>query len=287
MKKFVAILCSLLLLVIVIIILSVKPKKIFFPREYEIRVFNDDYIEKKIEELSSQLKGSDTNIGNMVELGIYYFIKGQNFYDKSINLLYDAWNLGSTDIRIFYYLGCMYEFLKLYKLAKNEYIKFLNNVPNDVEVLIRLGNVYYNLKEIERAKEMYLKTLKIDKDNIVALSNLGYIYYEDSNLDAAQDCLMKVLQVVKKKNIVAPKNVNYFLGKIFFDNGNYETAKMYFELENKKYPDNTDNAICLIKVYYELKDYVKAYELTNTLIEIIPQNKELKTLKSKLKKMLS
>ena len=107
-KKIILLVLIILLTVSVISVFSVRRKKVFFPRENEIKVFNDENIEKKIGQLVSHLEAFPEDTDSMVELGIYFFLKGHQFYDKSINYLYKAWNMGSTDVRIFYYLGCMY-----------------------------------------------------------------------------------------------------------------------------------------------------------------------------------
>ncbi|MEN3013352.1 MAG: tetratricopeptide repeat protein [Endomicrobiia bacterium] len=287
MKRF-FLFCSFFILfigAILLIIFNNKSKKVFFPRENEIKMLSETKIEQEIERLSQQLK-KNNNIQDMVELGIYYFIKGPQYYDKSINLLHDAWKLGSTDTRIFYYLGCMYEFLKLYELAAIEYIRFLNNYPEDIEVLLRLANVYYKNDKIEEAKNIYAKVIQIDKENIVALANLGYIFFNQSEYLLSQNYFDKVLKIVKKKNLEVPRNINFYLGKIFYFNKNFETAKIYFEQEKEKYPDNVENSIYLAKTYYELKDFKESYLLLKELIEIYPNDKDIKRLKYKLEKML-
>lgn len=286
MKKIYILFTPILFLCLIIIVVSLKPGKIFFPRENEIKVYDESKINKIIESLETKLASSpeDTNI--MVELGIYYFIKGPQFYDKAINLLYQSWRLGSTDIRIFYYLGCMYDFLKLYVLASEEYKKFLTNAPKDIEVLIRMGNVMYKLNRPKDAIEYYTKVLNIDRDNILSLTNLGYIYFEQKDINNALEYFSKVVKVAKKKNLIVPKNVNFYLGKIFFDNKNYETAKEYFLTEYEKYPDNVENSLMLVKTYYYLNNYNEAYELTKQLIEIIPDNRELINLHREIKRKL-
>ncbi|MCX7910182.1 MAG: tetratricopeptide repeat protein [Endomicrobia bacterium] len=288
MKRIIISCCLLTIVILGILLLSFLPKseKIFFPREGEIKVLDETKINNEIEVLSKQLSLDPNNIKLAVELGIYYFIKGPQYYDKAINLLYDAWKLGSTDTRIFYYLGCMYEFLKLYELSAQEYIKFLNNFPQDIEVLLRLGNVYYKQNKIEEAKNAYKEVLKIDKNNIVALANLGYIFLNQDDYLSAQEYFIRVIEIVKRKNLDIPRNINFYLGKIFYINKNFETAKIYFEREKEKYPDNTENTIYLAKTYYELKNFKESYSLLKELIEIFPQDKELRRLKYKIEKLL-
>jgi len=289
-KKVVFLVLLTLTIVLTILFFSVKKKKVFFPRENEIKVINENNIKEKIEYLNKKLKSSledtkeETNI--LVELGIYYFLRGHQFYDKAINCFYTAWKLGSTDIRIFYYLGCMYEFLKLYDLAIEEYKKFLRNMPNDKEVIIRLGNLYFQTKRIEDAIKMYEKVLKMDKNNVVALTNLGVVYYNNKEISNAIEYFNKVLTISKKKNIVEPRNVNFYLGKIFFENKNYQTAKEYLETEYKKYPDNLENIFLLIKTYYFLKEYDNAYQLIQQIKEFVPENREIVVIQRELKKIL-
>lgn len=286
MKKLFFVIIPVLFFLLVTVFISVKPKKVFFPRENEIKIYDETKINKMIDKLEKQLKDTPENVNVMVELGIYYFVKGPQFYDRAINLFYDAWQLGGTDVRIFYYLGCMYEFLKLYVLAQQEYKKFLTNIPKDVEVLIRMGNVLYKLNKSKEAKEYYMKALSIDKNNIVALTNLGYIFFEEKDTNTAIEYFSRVQELAKKKNLVTPKNINFYLGKIFFENKNYETAKKYFLNEQQNYPDNVENSVMLVKTYYYLNEYKEAYELSKQLIEIIPENKELVSLYYKIKNRL-
>lgn len=286
MKKFVLFIFPLILFLSVLFLFIYTPKKTFFPREGELKVIDETLIDKKIEVLTLKLNSSQESLEYMVELGIYYFLKGPKYYDKAINLLYDAWKLGSTDIRIFYYLGCMYEFLKFYELAFVEYSKFLRNVPNDIEVLIRLGNVCYKLNKINDAFKYYDKVLQRDKENIVALANIGFLHFENKNFDKAQDYLLSIIRIANKKKIIEPKNVNYYLGRIFFNNKNYHTAKEYFLREQKNYPDNIENSLFLVRTLYQLKEYKEAYDLILQLKEIIPQNKELLSLEREVRRKL-
>ncbi|MFN3551050.1 MAG: tetratricopeptide repeat protein [Endomicrobiia bacterium] len=278
---------SLLVLIIFVFTISSKYKKFFFPRENSNIVINKEKIEKNIEKLQSELNYSPENVKIMVELGIYYFLKGPDFYDKSINLLYKAWQSGSTDIRTFYYLGVMYEFLNLYNLAINEYKKFLINIPNDIEVNLRLGNLYYKTGKLDDAINVFTYVLKKDKNNIIALTNLGFIYFSREEFNDAQEYFLKAKNICNKKNLIEPKNLNFYLGRIYFNNKNFETAKKYFEQEYKNYPDNLENNLMLAKTYYELKDLKATLALVQQIQKDYPKHKDLLELQKKIKKNLS
>lgn len=282
-NKFIFILPVILFIIILFLFIFI-PRKTFFPREGELKVVDETLVDKKIDKLITKLNSSSESLDTMVELGIYYFLKGPKYYDKAINFLHNAWKLGSTDIRIFYYLGCMYEFLKLYELATVEYTKFLRNLPNDIEVLIRLGNVYYKMNKINEALNCFNKVLQQDKNNIIALANIGFLYFENKNFDKAQEYLLSVVKVLNRKKIVEPKNVNHYLGKIFYYNKNYQTAKEYFLKEQKNYPDNIENSLFLVKTFYQLGEFKDAYDLILQLKEITPKNKELLTLEKEIRR---
>lgn len=289
-KKFINVLLyvfSLFVLISTCYNFFFKSKKLFFPRENENIVIKEDKIDKDIEKLQSELDYSPENVKIMINLGIYYFLKGPGFYDKSINLLYKAWQLGSTDVRIFYYLGVMYDFLNLYNLAINEYKKFLTNVPNDIEVNLRLGNLYYKVGKFDDAINIYFYVLKKDKNNIIALTNLGFIYFSRENFGDAQEYFLKVKTICKKKNLSEPKNLNLYLGKIYFNNKNFEIAKEFFQQEQKNYPDNLENNLMLAKTYYELKDLQNTIELVKHIQKGYPKHKDLLELQKKLKKNFS
>ena len=127
--------------------------------------------------------------------------------------------------------------------------------------------------------------LSIDKNNIIALTNLGLVYYTNKDVTNAIECFNKVLDISKKKNFVVPKNVNFYLGKIFFENKNYQIAKEYFEKEQKSYPDNLENTFLLVKTYYILKEYENAYQLIQQISEFVPENREMVVIQRELEKM--
>ncbi|MCX7940387.1 MAG: tetratricopeptide repeat protein [Endomicrobia bacterium] len=284
--KLIIVVSSVLLFTIIITFSLLTPRKIFFPRENEIKTINETDIDKKIELITAKIKLFPDNLEHMVDLGVYYFVKGPKYYDMAINILHNAWKLGSTDIRIFYYLGCMYEFLKFYELAAIEYSKFLRNVPDDIEVLIRLGNVYYKLNKLNEAYIYLEKVLKRDKNNIVALANMGFLYYQNKNYDVSKEYFLKVVKLAQKRRVTEPRNVNYYLGRIHYESKDYELAKEYFSQEQKNYPDNIENSLYLVWTFYHLREYKSAYELIIQLKELIPKNKELLSLEREIQKRL-
>jgi tetratricopeptide (TPR) repeat protein len=285
-KPFLAFLILILLVFLIFLFYNLKSKKVFFPRGKEIENIKEEVINSKIDKLLRELNFSPENTKIMVELGIYYFLKGPQFYDKSINLLHKAWQLGNTDTRIFYYLGSMYEFLNLNNLAINEYKKFLNNHPEDLEVNLKIANLYFKTGKVEDALNNYFYILKKDKTNIIALTNIGFIYFSRNELDNANEYFLKVKEICKKNKLPEPKNINFYLGKIFFLNKDFDKAKLFFEQERLLYPQNIENNLMLAKTYFELKDFQNSAEFVKQLLKDIPKNKELLELKNKLKKFL-
>ncbi len=258
----------------------------FFPRINVSKIeITESEIDQKIQELEENIKISSADLTKNVDLGIYYYLKGQKFYDKAINILDNAWRMGALDERIFYYLGNMYSFLKLYNFAIIEYRKFLNNHPDDLEVQIQLANTYYFAKKFDDAIMMYENIINTDKENVVAMTNLATIYFEKENYSEAQNLFLKVKEICNKKNIIEPKNVNLYIGKIYYLNKNYSLALEYFKNELDLYQEkNLEAQIYLAKTYFELKDDFNTQQYAKEVLKIIPDNKEMKFLLSKIKK---
>ncbi len=284
-KKFVLVTAFVLLATIVVsTILIYTPQKEFFPRVNEARIYSEETIDKKIDVLETQVNLNPDNPRNKVDLGILYFLKGPQYYDKAINLLDASWRQGLSDKRIFYYLGYMYEFLKLYNFAIEEYKKYLTNDPEDLEINIKLANVYYYTGRIDDAIEQYYNILNRHKDNIVVLTNLGTIYFEKGEYSDAQECFAKVKNLCRKKNIVVPAKVNFYLGKIFFLNNNYHSAKQYLEEELSSSPEDVETQSLLAQTYAILNDRQNAISLCEKVLQKDPKNKKIRLLLYNLKK---
>jgi tetratricopeptide (TPR) repeat protein len=262
-------------------------KKTFFPRGNQVDTLPQEKIDSEIAKLEEYLNLNPNDLHKTVDLGIYYFLKGPKFYDKSINILDNAWRMGALDERIFYYLGNMYEFLKLYNFAIMEYKKYLNNVKNDIETQIRLGNLYYLTSKLDDAIMMYEDILRKDKNNIIAMTNLATIFFEKKDYTDAKEYLTKVKDVCKKKSIVEPKNVNFYLGKIDFFEKNYVSAIKWFKEELNLYPENsTEVKVFLTKTFFEMKDYPNTILYGKEVLKVNPDNKEIKILISKIPKTI-
>ena len=76
---------SFLLVCILIynLVLFLYPKKKFFPRINQINTLSEENTDQEILKLEEHLNIVPNDLDKTVELGIYYFIKGPKFYDKS------------------------------------------------------------------------------------------------------------------------------------------------------------------------------------------------------------
>lgn len=281
MFKRILLISGWLVVGIIVVVSLVNKRSKFFPKSLSEVKLTESQIDERISRLEQEFRIGE-NFEKDIELGIYYYLKGPKFYDKAINIFENIWRDGCLDERIFYYLGNMYEFLKLYNFATREYKKYLNNVKDDVEVKIRLANLYYLTKNINDAMALYESILSRDNKNVVSLSNIATIHFENKNYLEAEQYFLKVKDICKKLNITEPKYVNFYLGKIKFINKDYKAAIDFFkrelEINNER---NVDVLTFLMNSFYEVKDYDSAREVAEKLIKISPKDKNIKKILNK------
>lgn len=124
--------------------------------------------------LSANAKALELNPDDpaaMLERGVLLYQQGPTAYLDAIKALEAARDQGVQDVRLFYYLGVMYQYEGLYDYAAKEYQRFLNNMPQDKEARLLLGKLYFQAGEYDRALSQFDVVLASGGDDEVALEN--------------------------------------------------------------------------------------------------------------------
>jgi tetratricopeptide (TPR) repeat protein len=245
-----------------------------FPREGEQSPLTAEQIDRRIAEIEPQVNVAPQEAALRVDLGILYYLKGPVYYDRAIAMLDGAWRLGATDARVFYYLGVMYDFVKLPVFAAAEYRRFLANRPGDHEVMVRLAKVYYQLERYDDAAALYYEVLDQDRDNRIALGNLGLVNLARGRDAEAQEQFTRAIAVSSKSGMPAPPGVYYGLGCISVRSGQMQTAREYLRREMATYLSNTVlPTMELAKIAWHEGDVAETVRLCRIVLETEPSHR--------------
>lgn len=159
--------------------------------------------------------------------------------------------------------------------AIKAYSKKLLHDPFNVEALIGLGKIYFNAGAYDKAFPLYQKLFAMTKTNLninqmQVAQAYGVSAYKIQKFDCAKEAFKKVV-VLDPRNY----NGNYYLGKLFFDSGDYDNAVKF--LKNATIADAESSAACeaLGFALFETKRFHEALPYIRRAIDAKPQDKKL------------
>lgn len=242
-----------------------------------------EQVDKRLEMLNKKLKDNPDDIFLLVEHGILKYQKGPSHYIDAIISLEEARNKGSTDYRMFYYLGVMYQAVGLYEYAQKEYRKFLNHKEDDFEVRMLLAKLLFKEAMFEQAIKEYEYLHSKYPKNIIVLENLALSRWKN------KESPEKIIAVLRKLGEEGGFRADYLEGMMSYENKEYYKAINYLEKIVKNFTYNKDMDIALVYAmlgdsYVRVKADSMAIESYNELLKIDPDNDEAKSLLSKLTK---
>ncbi|BBB33179.1 hypothetical protein TTHT_1705 [Thermotomaculum hydrothermale] len=110
---------------------------------------------------------------------------------------------------------------KKYKLALEEFLKYLQKNPNDVNIINRVGDLYAQVGDKDKAVDFFLKSadyyykegfytksiailrkiLRIDPDNIKVYERLADLYVQDGNIAEAKRVYLEIAEKYTKQGL--------------------------------------------------------------------------------------
>ncbi len=110
---------------------------------------------------------------------------------------------------------------KKYKLALEEFLKYLQKNPNDVNIINRVGDLYAQIGDKDKAIDFFMqsanyyynegfftkaiailrKVLRIDPNNIKVLEKLADIYVQDGNIPEAKRVYLEIAEKYTKQGL--------------------------------------------------------------------------------------
>ena len=195
-----------------------------FPREAS-QFLPPDKLEAEAARLDAAVKEDPEDLKSLVALGILRFEQGKDHYVEGINALEAAHGLGSTDVRIFYYLGTMYQELGLFPFAAGQYQRFLRNRPGDREVRQRSAKLeYLEGRYAEAAKEFQALAADAPAD-LTIRENLAL-----SLAGAGRDAEARpMLETLSLEGGETGRRAHFFLGRLASANKEFRSAVGHLE----------------------------------------------------------
>ncbi len=176
-------------------------------------------------------------------------------YLKAIEYFNEALKIKDDDYLV--YQNLAYTYYALDDGSTENYSKIQKNAEKAIDLngdaidsYILLGQLYYKSKLYEKAKEMFSKALVINPKKISAIEGLLMSLIALDDLENAKKTAESLLERDPNNTIA-----NQFLGKYYYDKGNWDKVIEYLSKAYEKDKSNKEQNIMLAKAYYMLKKY--------------------------------
>lgn len=152
--------------------------------------------------------------------------------------------------------------------ADENFQKAIRFNPADEKIRIEYGNFLADQRKYFPAAEQYDKVLTQNATNQDALEKLIDLNYKLNNWNG----VIKYGQKLGQNTTVG--NLNYMIGKSYYEVENYGQAQTYVEQQLKANPTDAEALRLLGKIYIELNSYNKAIDIYKKALAINPDNSD-------------
>jgi len=180
----------------------------------------------------------DRQVDYLAELAGY--LAGNGLYSEAVVTAEKMVEL-SPDYYSYNYLGWVYLDQEKYTKAIEYFKLAVEDNPGYRPAFNNLGICYDELENYPKAEEAYLKAIEISPDNPKSYANLSYVYINTGRSDEAIEILKKALALNSvsgelKTNVIADQL--YWLGRLYYDRGEYGLCASYLEQSLEYDPDD-------------------------------------------------
>lgn len=239
---------------------------------------------EKIAFLTEKISRNPSDISALYERGRLRYISGPSSWVDAAADLEQAREKGSTEVKIFYYLGHIYSYLGFYEYSAAEFSRYLNNRPSDRQVRLALGKVYYMSKNYPMALSVFEQLLSEKKDEAV-LENISLTLWR------LKKDFSGPLYEMKKLSPAGSCRADYIMGSIKYEEKSWRESEQ--ALQNAIAPgclweivDKMEIYRKLADDYISLKDEPSAYSALKELALLEPGNEETSAKIERLEKKL-
>ncbi len=225
-----------------------------------------------IQDLQKVLEFDPGNVQARYLLALIY--STQKDYDRAAqeyeNILTSFVEAEPENVEIYGYLAHLYYSQKQYDKAIQQFEAVLSLDPQNTEVIFLLGALYLELGDEDNAVDFFKRTLKLEPQHDAGLNSLGYIYADrGENLDQAQKFIERALEI-------DPNNGAYLdsLGWLYFKKGEKEIAITYLF----KAASELDDPVIyehLGDVYFDMGNFDDAKSYWNKSLKLKPKQEHI------------
>ena len=213
----------------------------------------------------------DTMTETWIDLALVVDNEGK--YDDAIGLMADAMQTVPQDSNaILFYTAVIHAKNSHFDLARDGYLRLLQDDPNNMQVKFNLAAAFERLGQFDDAVKQFKSILNKEPDNPMALNYLGYMYAEKGiNLRDAREMLEKALSI-DSNNSAYLDSYAWVLYKM----GKYDEAQVQMQKALKAgEPDPTlyDHQG---DIYMALNQKDMAREYWNKALELSPDDDTIK-----------
>jgi len=136
--------------------------------------------------------------------------------------------------------------------------------PNDKAITAELASAYLDLRKYYQAKESYKKLLELGDQSAATYKQLLQLAFNLKTNDEV------ITYANKLKQIDPSEKINYYVGKVNYDNENYGEAIKYLTAAAKDDPSNAEIPYMIGRSYADMDNYKLAIPYYQKAIETDP-----------------
>jgi tetratricopeptide (TPR) repeat protein len=162
--------------------------------------------------------------------------------------------------------------------ALRAYLDALAIYEPDPDTHYSLGLAYQEKKNYEKAIEHYKRTIELKPDMGPAKNSLGVVYIKQERYDQAIDVFEKLIQDQQFDIYLTPHYPKYNLGWAYYKQGQYETARQYFQEVSDYFAAGIPKDRIFVMnlrafglTYLDTKDPIEALKYFDKAQAVVPQ----------------
>ncbi len=190
--------------------------------------------------------------------------------DTGLVYLKDLINKFSYTIEFRLALADLYRAQEKHNIAQKVYEQIVDADPRNKKAHLGLGESYQAQAMFDKALKEYLAATVIDPSDAEGLFRAGLLYLDIGKYNEAITQFKRALVV----NNLFPR-LNYYIGRAFFQNGEYDNALISAHEERKINPNIADSYLLSAEVYTATKQFQKCAGEYQLAIKLRPQGADL------------
>ncbi len=184
---------------------------------------------------------------------------------------------GEAEVRLA--KGTIFFYQNEYSSAVQEYLKGIEADPNNIQLLLMLGRAYSKLNDYENAIKYVSRAYEINMMRVDVKKELARLYYQKHDYIQAKKLFGELLAL-------NPEDFqpNYYMGLMFFNEGNFAPAKEFLAKALQTIP-NPEGYYYLGLSYARTGEKEKAKETLKRITEIAPGSRAAELAEAEVKKL--